>query len=101
MKITLRKGPNVLGVRIGVEIDTKELPTPEAEELRRLVELAKLEATAAEKKSAAAPDQREVTISIDTSDRHLEAKFMEGEAPPQLAPLLDYLDRRARIIPNK
>jgi hypothetical protein len=100
VKVTLRRGPNVLGVKTGADLDTKDLPPAEAEELRRLVEEAQI-ATAGGGPSALKPDQREVTVRVETQDRQLEATFGEGEAPPRMDQLLEYLDRHAKVIPNR
>jgi len=69
----------------------------EAEELRRLVEQAQIVPTSG---TVPMPDQREVTVSVETGDQRLEVTFAEGEAPPGMDQLLDYLDRRAGVIPN-
>jgi hypothetical protein len=100
VKVTLRRGPNVLGVRTGADLDTKDLPAGDAEELRRLVEKAQL--TPVDRgPGALMPDQQEVTVRIEARDRQLEVTFAEGQAPPEMDPLLEYLDRHATVIPNE
>lgn len=100
MKVTLRRGPNVLGVRTGADLDTNDLPPEEAEELRQLLDAAQIEA-ASRVASAAMPDQRDVTIRVDTPERQLVTTFPEGQTPPEVEPVLNYLDRHAKIIPGK
>lgn len=99
MKVTLRKGPNVLGVRTGADLDTNDLPPAEAEELRRLVEEAQI-AKASGEPTVLVPDQREVTIRVDAGDQLLKVTFAEGLSPPAIEPLLEYLDRHAKVIPD-
>lgn len=99
MKVSLRRGPNVLGVRTGVDLDTNDLPPVEAQELQRLVEQA--QGAAGGQALAPAPDQRNVTISVEAANMQLKVAFPEGTPPPAVEPLLEYLDRHSKVIPSE
>jgi hypothetical protein len=99
VKVTLRRGPNVLGVSTGADLDTKNLPPVEAAELRRLVDEAQIPEASTEP-TVLVPDQREITIRVDAEDQQLKVTFAEGLCPPAIDTLLEYLDRHGKIIPN-
>ena len=100
MKVMLRRGPNVLGVKTGADIDTDMLAPAEAEEVRRLVDDAQIP-TGGRESGTVVPDQREVTLRIESEDRELNITFPEGQTPSKLEPLLEYLDQHAKIIPTE
>lgn len=109
MKITLRKGPNVFGVKYGADVDANELPPAEAEILQRLVDqvldAASAGPAAPESTSAApagiAPDQREVTLRIEAQGRQLELTLNEGQLPQGVDALVEYLSRYEKVIPSQ
>lgn len=53
------------------------------------------------KPRALVPDEPEVTLRVEEPNQQIELRFPEGETPAEVAPLLDYLDRHARVIRNE
>lgn len=98
MKVSLQMGPNELGVRSGADLDMNALPPDEAKKLRGLVDEAQIMASS--RTNATLPGQRQVTIRIKAPDRQLEVSFPEGQAPPKMEPLLEYLNRYTKVIPD-
>ncbi len=95
MKISMSEGPNVLGVRMGAELDLSMLDEKEAEKVRKLVESLR-----SVRISGSSPDLgrdiRELVIIVTE-----EFRFRETDVPPELVPLLDYLRKQARVVKPK
>ncbi|WP_338894076.1 protealysin inhibitor emfourin [Sinorhizobium meliloti] len=101
MKISLSESPNMLGIRMGAELDLSTLDDNEAEKVRKLVEPV---VSVQSKEPAAAPgaDVRSVVIAVDHDGKHTERRFPEADVPPEVAPLLHYLRTQAKVMkPNK
>lgn len=101
MKISLSESPNVLGIRMGAELDLSTLDENEAEKVQKLVEPV-ISAQSTESQSDSGADVRRVVIEVVDDGKRTEVSFSETDVPPEVAPLLEYLRKQARVVkPNR
>ncbi|KQZ57375.1 protealysin inhibitor emfourin [Ensifer sp. Root558] len=102
MKIKLSESPNMLGIRMGAELDLSTLDENEAEIVRKLVEPTdSMRSPAPAAKSAVGADVRTVVIAVDDDGKCTEINFPETQVPPEVAPLLEYLRKQAKVVKPK
>ena len=95
--IHFRRSGGFTGISTSVEIDSRELASGEAEELKLLiVRSGFFEAVTFHNKFVNMPDQFQYHITIEHTGKRRTLEFSDGSAPDLFRPLINYLVRVAR-----
>lgn len=98
MKVRYRQSGGFAGLSLGADLDSEKLPPDEAEELARLVNRAALDKIGV-KKSIRGRDLTSYEIIVEDNGQTRKASFDDTTIPPNVQPLLDFLNRRASARP--
>ena len=101
MLVRLRRSPNILGVSFGAEVCTEKLEPSEAKMLLRLLETAAPEFRLLHHSTEVASDTREVTITVEKPKSILSIVFSEDNPHSSIQPLLEFLSKYERVIPER
>lgn len=82
---------------MGAELDLSTLDEREAETVRKLVEPLASVQPSKPKLQSGGGDVRQVVIAISDGEKHTEVHFAETAVPHEVAPLLEYLRKRAKV----
>ncbi len=97
MKIEFQRSGGFAGMSLSCSVDTESLPQNEAYELQQMVKTANFFNLPA--KIAASPsgaDQFNYTVTVEDEGQTYTVETGDMSAPPNLQPLLQKLDRKAR-----
>ena len=95
--IYFRRSGGFTGISTSVEIDSRELASGEAEELKLLiVHSGFFEAVTSANNFVNMPDQFQYNITIEHTGKRRTLEFSDGSAPDLFRPLINYLVRVAR-----
>lgn len=97
MKITFERSGGFMGLKSGLTIDLNDLPSDDAETLRRLVDESSF-FTLTENASTRRPipDGFQYTITVETEMIKHTVRASDTTVPNELRPLLQELSQRAR-----
>jgi hypothetical protein len=106
MRVTLQTEGGIAhfpGLSRPMTIETDQLSAPEAAELRKLVDAARLSEQPAEAGKAApgAADVRQYTITVEAGDQSRTVRMTDLGADPDLKRLLRFLQDKAKALRAK
>ncbi|CAG1014661.1 hypothetical protein ANAEL_05045 [Anaerolineales bacterium] len=96
MKITFEQSGGFMGLKSGLAIDLSDLPSDDAETLRRLVDESNFFTLAENPPARPVPDGFQYTITIETKMTKHTVHMSDTTIPEELRPLLQELSHRAR-----
>jgi hypothetical protein len=98
LQIEFERSGGVAGVALRKSVDAGDLPQPEAEELRNLVERADIPALAERSRGPGPgrPDRFQYDLTVTLDDRRYQMTVGEADLPESLRPLVDKLLTLAR-----
>ncbi len=80
-----------------IDLDSRQLPAEEASQLEALIAQARFfDQPVKASGKAPAPDGFQYDLSIEDAGRNHAIQVSDGALPPELAPLVQWLDRAAR-----
>lgn len=97
MKIVFERSGGLMGLKSALTIDLNDLPSDQAEALRRLVDEANFFTLTADPFAQSAPDGFQYTITVETEVVRHTLHVSDTTAPAELRPLLKELTQRARL----
>ena len=98
-RIRYRQSGGFAGLVRGADVVLSDLPDAERARLEALIQASGLDASAPSARSErarAARDTEEIEIEIDGGDAVARHAFSELDLPEQVAPLVDWLKKKAR-----
>lgn len=96
MKIEFERCGGFMGRKVSLSLDLDELPSPQAQTLRLLVDQADFFNLPADSPAPPIPDSFSYTITVTDGARRRTVRTSDSAAPEKLRPLLADLSARAR-----
>lgn len=96
-KILFERTGGFIGRKVSLTIDLADLPDDQAELLDELVDKADFFKLPTDLTQGGMPDAFAYNITVSSEDRQHSVLFSDSTAPNDLLPLLDELNRQARI----
>ena len=100
-KIYFERSGGFAGIQLKLELISNELPIEEKNKLIALIDSARFfEYNPENTEVGQHPDQFQYKISIETGDSARSVFLTGNQLPENWQPLIQYLDRKARIAPR-
>ncbi|MBI3803982.1 MAG: hypothetical protein HY282_09510 [Nitrospirae bacterium] len=95
-QLLFERSGGLAGIRATARVDSRSLSPKEAQQLRDLLDQAGFLGLREEIAGAPKPDEFSYLITVDIDGQIHTVRTTDTAAPPQLKPLIDWLNKRAR-----
>ena len=98
MKLTIRRGGGIAGIVARTELDTSDLPPPDAETFAAQIDQSGLRESGEPPAAVRRPDDQLYEISWEESGRQYSRRYSEESLPERVRQLLAWVDGRPERV---